>query len=1412
MSNDICKNLNLNNTQKIGIEIGSLYFKAVGLGEEAKTIWRIKKKHQGRTNFLVQEFLQQAKIEGLPVAVACRNSLEGEINRIIPSDCLYTLARTQYPEAGNILEVGGSQLTLIRLDENNNIVSLHTNSLCAAGTGSFLDTQAERMGISYESMGGSDPDPNPPAVATRCAVFAKSDLAHLQQEGYSKQTMWSGLCRGLVECILRSLTKGKPLTGKTLLCGGVVLNQTFLWWLKQKLAENKDTTALITMPDPEFAVAIGAALCANSHPIEGTEKLNIPSTEPDRKRRLPLRLKRSHYPQSQVFHKEKDCRGNEITLHCLPGRSGNYESVLLGIDIGSTSTKLALVDESGSIILDVYRRTRGNPIQATKKLFNAVLDVERKYNLRFDVKAAATTGSGRKIIGEVINSDLIINEISAHVAGVVAQDPTAETVFEIGGQDAKFMSIKDGRTVDANMNYVCAAGTGSFVEELSETLGYKIDDLGNVVEGVAPPYTSSRCTVFMEQDAFNLLHRDLSSRDIAGAVVYSVIENYMERVVGNRPLNPQRIFFLGATARNRGLVAAIENICGTEVVVSPYCHVMGAYGAALLAGNKILDQQSGFRGFALAQRRISVKKELCTLCVNKCTLSRALIEGEPNHPAWGMKCGREENEPKKRFVEEFQFYQKVMSLTSNFPSPPSKTERPTVALSRALMTFSFFSFWKAFFDALDIPWYLGNPTDEQCIMQGNEQTASEVCLPLKAAYGQIFTLLNENQGDLIFVPHLLADYPSPPLTHTRFCPYIEALPALIRSALSGDEKNSKRFISPVIDLSLSDEKNAKSLAKALSPFYSLSVSRIKIALHQAHRSRKKSESQLREIGLKAMERQKQNGRPTIVIIGRPYNTLDEKLNHDIPHFIAQLGFHVLPMVCLPWDPALLTGEFQNLFWSYGQRIISVLMQIAETEGLYAVYLSNFGCGPDSFLLNYAETIMGEKPFLVLELDEHGSSGGYQTRVEAFLDVVAADWQEKKVYPQTWKPPRCSSSHEDLTRRTIWIPPMHEVGCRLFAAVFRGHGLDAKCLPQEDEASFSLGKSKTRGSECLPAPLTLGAFLKQIGDEDKSSSDSRKKHALFMPTSDGPCRFGQYRTLCRMVLDQMDHQDIPILSPGAHNAYYGLERGLRKNLWETIVASDILFKMRCRVLPYELTAGDTMEILEKWIRNAEERIENGKIDWTEFLHHAVNDFLQVPRKKEERPLVGVVGEIYVRCNDFANSGVIEDIEEMGGEAWLSPVSEWILYTAWMERYLDRHKRHRWKKSVELGLKWKFLARKEHLFYRAVESLLFKRKEPPIAEIIRSANWILPTAFEGESILTIGRAILFQRDGADLVVNCAPFGCMHGNITTAIFEQMRQKMEIPVVNMVYDGVEDNTLLGTYMHALRMDDRSAGRNNFF
>ncbi len=1383
-----------NTGARLGIDAGALYTKIAILDAKDKLLFSAMEHHHGDAPASVRRILGETDIHGPFSAVGLVGTqAEGLAKRLgltiqDPVAARIDTVLRMEPGIRHIIDIGGGSLSMITLGSDGGFKGFDNNTLCAAGTGSFLDEQAERLGIEYASLADLPSVATPPAVATRCAVFAKSDLIHRQQEGYGRPELWSGLCRGLSQTIVITLFKGKRPQGPVALVGGVALNSEVVRWLSREL----DGRVLVP-PNPALAGAIGAARRADGTvtaeawtALDGKE-----DATQEIERRPPLLLHRSVYPSFDVEHTYTDDADNEVRITAWP-ETGVLRGVL-GIDVGSTSTKLALVDEDEQVVLDIYRKTGGDPVGATKALLVALRELASHRDAQLDILGAGTTGSGRKLVGAVTGADRVVNEITAHVTGAMWVDPTIDTIFEIGGQDAKYIHAQNGRLHNSNMNYVCAAGTGSFVEELARKLGYPLDEIGPAVEGVSPPLTSDRCTVFMDQDARDLLRVGLHRQEVMGAILYSVVQNYISKVVGNRYVSREKVFFQGATARNRGLVAAFENLLDVEVVVSPYCHVMGCVGVALLTLRELRasGEASRFVGVDFADREVHLRQDTCTLCNNNCTITHAEVQGLDFSPSWGYLCGREPDDEGVHRGDEFDMFRERNRLWQRPPEEVRKLPKdaPVIGMPRALLAWSYAPFWKAFFASLGYRLVLSGKTTRELVHRANAWVGADYCFPVKLAHGHLRDLLDNPKTPRIFVPYMVSAAPNGKTTESFFCPYNIGLPAILRSAASLGGADPDRILRATLDLRWDKVRAARRLHDDLGQALDRPREAFAAAWETASAAQATFEDEVQTAGRRALDKLRDSGKPAVVILGRPYNTFDPGANLDLPEKLSNLGFPVVPLEFLPLDEEYLGAEFENTYWNFGRKVLEGARYIARTPGLYAVYFSNFSCGPDSFIQTYAESIMGEKPMLMLELDEHGADAGYLTRLEAFADVVRTN-EIEQVPAFTFSTP--PSDKASLKNRTLWVPPMHETVTPFISAAMRASGYRAEPLPVEDAEAFALGRAQTRGGECLPCPATLGTFLKVVQDDGGDPS----RHALFMPTASGPCRFGQYCTLSRIVLDRMGWDQVPIVSWTSTNSYDGTDLKTRRYLWTSVLLGDLLFKMRCRVLPYERESGATEALYVQWRDRLTIAIE-AREDLAALLRRSRDAFLAIPRDNTPKPLVGIVGEIYVRQNAFTNQNVVRRIEAAGGEAWNAPIYEWLIYTGYMETWLLREQRGSLAQRISAHIKNRFFDRDEAAWMRHTSPLLDDRREPHIEQTLAEGAPHFPLEFEGESILTVGRAVEFMKAGAALVVNCAPFGCMPGTMTAGIFQEVERSYGVPVANMFYDGEGDiNGRITTYL----------------
>jgi len=1106
-------------------------------------------------------------------------------------------------------------------------------------------------------------------------------------------------------------------------------------------------------------------------------------------------LRRSRYPSFEVAEEYVDEAGNEVRVQ-FPGRPARL-GAFLGVDIGSTSTKVAMMDEDGRVWCDVYRATGGDPLGAASSVLLALHRLVEERGVSLEVLGLGTTGSGRSLVGRVLGADVIINEITAHAKGALATAPEGtETIFEIGGQDAKYIRVSEGQIRDSNMNFVCSAGTGSFVEEQARKLGFRVREVGAVTEGLAPPATSDRCTVFMEQDVARLLADGSTPAEAMAAVHYSVVKNYLNKVVGNRPVSADRVVFQGATARNRGLVAAFENLLGCEVVVSPHCHVMGSIGACLVVRERA-GGRSSFVGFEHLADPVEIRHDQCRMCTNFCRLTHASAPASGREVSWGYMCGREPDEPAQPVAGErgFRYLSRLLSQAMGETVRTARPEAPVIGLPRSLSTYGLAGFWSGFWGHLGCRLTMDGATDDEVKELGASLSAADFCFPVKAHLGHIARRCADPEVDWVLVPFFISETPNPQTSNSLVCPYVESSPSVYRSVASPEER--ARLLSPVLDFRWSARRQAAELYrhfKALLP--GLTSGTVLKALAAGHARQERFSREAVEEGERLLAAAREAATPVFVVVGRPYNVRDEGLNLAIPRQFARLGCTVIPYEMLPFRPELLGEEFSNIYWTYGQRILSALKQVGDQPDLYAVYLSNFNCGPDSFLLTYAEEILRDKPFLVLELDEHGAEGGYVTRIEAFLDVVEgakSNLSRRRI--RTFRVPA-----EEFRRRKVWMPALHPISARLLASVFRHHGYEAEVLPLEDGASFEIGRRVTRGSECLPTCSTIGRFLKTMEEQELDPS----RQTFFMATASGPCRFGQYELLHRMVLDQAGYHDVAIISPSSMNSYQGLNESLRRMAWKGVLISDLLYKARCKTAPYESEPGAADAALEIATRAFERAIEKGE-PLPELLASRIADFARIPRRAVDKPLVGIVGEIYVRCNPFTNENLVRAIEEYGGEAWLAPVSEWFLYTTQKQAWLASEGLNGLAARGVSVLKNRFVTKAEEMWYETAGPFLADRHEPSMKKVLKAGMEHLPLNFEGEAIITVGRAVLFARQNVDMVVNAAPFGCMPGTLTTAILRGLQEQLGIPVVGMFYDGTPGlNRVLQPFLEGLRTRSR--------
>jgi predicted CoA-substrate-specific enzyme activase len=1394
----------------MGVDVGSVSVNIVLIDLDGEVVYERYVRHKGRpmqeAAGAIREALAESGVQrvlslattgsgGRPVADALGGTQVNEV--IAQAEATGRLV----PEVRTVIEIGGedSKLIFLKLGSGGTVIAdFAMNTMCAAGTGSFLDQQASRLGLSIEEFGQlALTSASPPRVAGRCSVFAKSDMIHLQQKATPTQDIVAGLCFALVRNFKSTVGSAAELEPPISFQGGVAANEGIIRAMRDVLALSEDELMV-----PEHFASMGAIGAVYRAMEEASEEPNfdglaaLAGEAPERAGPAlqPLKLEQSCIKESRVY---------------VPPELEEKIPAYLGVDVGSLSTNVVVLDAQKRVLAKRYLPTAGRPLEAVGR---GLLEVGEEVGERVEILGACTTGSGRYLTGDFIGADVVRNEITAQARAAIEIDPTVDTIFEIGGQDSKYISLDSRAVVDFEMNKVCAAGTGSFLEEQAEKLGINIaEEFGELaLSSQAPVSLGERCTVFMESELVKHQQAGAPRDDLVAGLAYSIVYNYLNRVVARKRVG-DNIFFQGGVAFNRGVVAAFEQVTGKPITVPEHHEVTGAIGCALIAMEQAPEGESAFKGFDRSDVEYRITSFECRDCPNRCEINRVKIERE-KALYYGSRCEKFDVDRQQADDGEIPdlFKEREQMLLGSAPSggttpggtgsslpvaSDDRTTAPKIGMPRALLHHELFPLWRAAFEELGCDIVLSDPTNKRIIHQGAEQSVAETCFPMKVGLGHVLDLVDRDI-DFIFLPSVI-NFPlrDERLTDSFVCPYVQSFCYTVQSSVDFSA-HGVEVLAPVMYL----QHGTDHLVDALGPM----AERLGKGRGDLRRAVAAGQAALEGFEQAALRRGQQvlarltDDERVIVIVSRPYNGCDAGANLDIPRKLRNMGVLAMPLDFLPVEQVELPDSWENMYWHYGARIIAASELIAEDDRLHAIYLTNFGCGPDSFLHKYFRERLGSKPCLVIEVDEHSADAGMITRCEAFLDSLEATREREFAAGRVFEPLSINTS----SRRTVMIPNMSAHAFAL-AAAFECSGMPAEVLPEPDEETLLWGRQYTSGKECFPCIVTTGDMVKFT----KRPEFDRDRHAFFMGGSGGPCRFGQYNALQRMVLDEIGYDDVPLYAPNQASSFYNdigiIGRKFLRQAWRGIVAVDMIEKAIREMQPYEVEPGAAARAHETSLAEICDAIRSDD-DLEAAVQRAADRFAAVEvDRTEPRPIIGLVGEFYVRANRFSNQDVIAKIEALGGEVWMAPIFEWFLYR-------NFRRGMRWRLSGEHGQRAKnwlrdhFQKRDEHALAAPFHDLLRNATEPSSVEVLDYAAPYLHYSFEGEAIMTVGKAVDFVRKGLSGVIAVMPFTCMPGTISEALLKRVReQEGGFPFLNMVYDGLEQSTAetrIEAFMHQAR------------
>jgi len=909
------------------------------------------------------------------------------------------------PQVRTVFEMGGETSRYLRLvpDPGSGrlgILDYGTNGDCAAGTGAFLDQQAGRLQYAVEQIGDVVAHTGRTAqIAGRCSVFAKSDMIHAQQKGFQPPEVLRGLCQAVATNFKTAVVKGRPVEPPVALVGGVAANRAVVSALRDVFDLREED---LFVPEAADALgAIGAALLAAQADAGAAAQMSV------RLARLTEAVHGDGYafPRSRPLSLERvRLLRNLVKPYRFPEQTP--VDAYLGLDIGSVGTKLVLIDENGAVIHSIFTRTDGRPIEVVARCLR---ETEEAVGWGVRIRAVGTTGSGRELIGELVGADSINDEITAHKTGatfigdrLLGKRP--DTIFEIGGQDSKYISLQaeappsghanggepkyvpDSIVVDFTMNEACAAGTGSFLEERATELGVSIKDEFSLLalNSKAPIRLGERCTVFMERDVNTYMQRGARREDIIAGLAYSIAYNYINRVVRGRSIG-QCIFFQGGTAYNDAVAAAFSIICDKEIIVPPHNAILGAIGAALLAKEKIAATGSStrFRGYDLAQVDYQMRELTCKGCGNQCAIQEFNVEGEKTF--WGDKCSDRYRKPlktkRKPVIPDLLALRHQLLHADDTGDPPDA--KRTIGVPLAMYTWDLLPLWRRFFHDCGLKVVVSSETNRQTVRHGLDCAVAEPCFPIIVAHGHVAELVARGV-DYVWLPNIVTAAERVPGVDSYVCPWGATLPFVVRQAPAFRAWRG-RILCPRLSFQEGPaalRREMTRVAKELGVRGRTAARAFDAGLDACQRFRRAYEQAGRE-ALATLER---TGQPGMVLVGRPYNIHDGGVSLATAKKLReQYGVNILPVDCLPLTDLDVSDVNDNMYWAYGRRILAAAKLVAQHPDLHIIYITNFKCGPDSFLKLFLRPASGGKPFLTLQFDGHSNDAGMLTRCEAYLD-------------------------------------------------------------------------------------------------------------------------------------------------------------------------------------------------------------------------------------------------------------------------------------------------------------------------------------------------------------------------------------------------------------------------------------------
>ena len=1390
---------------KLGIDIGSTTVKIAILNEQNTLLFSDYERHfaniRETLHSLIQKALKQLDdCEITPVITGSGGlTLANHIHVPFVQEVIAVSTALEHfvPQTDVAIELGGEDAKIIYFEGGN--VEQRMNGICAGGTGSFIDQMASL--IQTDATGLNEYAKNFKAlypIAARCGVFAKTDIQPLINEGATREDLSASIFQAVVNQTISGLACGKPIRGHVTFLGGPL---HFLSELRGAFVRtlNLDDSHAIMPENSHLFAAMGSALNSKEDSVTTLSDLEKQlsteiSMEFEVARMEPLFASDEEYEAFTARHNSKAVKTSDLSSY-----KGNC---YLGIDAGSTTTKIALIGEDGSLLYSFYSNNNGSPLDTA---IGAITEIYKKLPEGAHIVHSCSTGYGEALLKSALMLDEGEVETVAHYYAAAFFDPNVDCILDIGGQDMKCIKIKN-KTVDSvQLNEACSSGCGSFIETFAKSLNYSVSDFAKEALFAKNPIDlGTRCTVFMNSKVKQAQKEGATVADISAGLAYSVIKNALFKVIKLTDAKDlgKNIVVQGGTFYNDAVLRSLETIAGVEVTRPDIAGIMGAFGSALIARERYQDKSSANLSSKTSMLTIEQIKKLtyttkltrCKGCTNHCMLTINKFSDNRQYIT-GNRCERGLGKERKNADLPNLFDYKLNRIFNYQPLSPTEAPRGRVGIPRVLNMYENYPFWAVFFEKLGFSVVLSPQSSRKIYEMGIDTIPSESeCYPAKLVHGHINWLMHQNV-DFIFYPAIPYERNEFPEANNHYnCPIVTSYSENIKNNVDEITSGQMRFLNPFMAFT-NEEVLSQQLVACFSKEFAIPEAEIRNAVSEGWKELVMTRMEMRQKGEEVLKYMEEHNCRGIVLAGRPYH-VDPEIHHGIPELLTSYGLCVLTedSICHLGDlerPLIVMDQ-----WMYHSRLYNAANYVKTRDDLDMIQLNSFGCGLDAVTTDQVGDILtgSGKIYTCLKIDEVNNLGAARIRIRSLLSAIRV--KEKQKNHRDIKPANYERViyTEEMQKEgyTIICPQMSPIHFDLLLPAFRKCGLNLVIPEVDNKECIDTGLRYVNNDACYPSLIVIGQIMSAV----LSGKYDMDKTAIIITQTGGGCRASNYIGFIRRALEKCGLAHVPVISlnmvgleknPGFKFTPQFIQRGLY-----ALEFGDLFMRCLYRMRPYEKEAGSANALHKKWKETCIDFLSQDKKllshrQYQKMCRQIVEDFDNLPITDEKKPRVGVVGEILVKFHPVANNYLVDLLEAEGAEAVVPDLTDFILYCCYNMNFRADYLGDSQKSKRMNNLLIKFF---EWMRKDARKALVKSKHFEPTAyiwELADSASDIVSIGNQtGEGWFLTGEMIELIHQGAPNIVCTQPFACLPNHIVgKGVIKELRRKYpESNIVAIDYD----------------------------